>query len=185
MKLTQQTTALDSFLQQLDSAKRNEYDSMIRANPALFDTSAAARDAGFTAWRARQEYRPYSSSSSGPSEDEWAALIGVVVVFALVVRQALRVRHARQAARASGIPQPRPIPPAERVRSWHAGQLATAWVGVLLADVALRWLFVYNVERGYDSNDFGAALCVLVGAGLTGAMLWASWTWFGNRERKT
>src|SRR4051812_26239040 len=97
-----QTRMLDSLAGRESTAKGNEYDSTIRANPSLFDdTSAAAR--------ARQSYYgSYGTASSGPTADDWAILISLLVVLALVialvVRQALRVRYARQAASASGIP---------------------------------------------------------------------------------
>ncbi len=69
-----------------------------------------------------------------------------------------------------------------RFLSWHPGQLAIVWVGVLLADRVLVALSRYNFDRGYADNYFWAAICALTLALATSVLLWISWEWFGARK---
>jgi hypothetical protein len=106
--------------------------------------------------------------------------IGVVIgAFVFFVALGKAIDELRS-LRASG----RGLDGIRRFRAWHPGQLATAWIGVLLADLVFRALFNYNQDRGYDINDFGAAMCVVIGGSITVAMLWISWQWFGSRQQK-
>lgn len=159
--MTQQTT-LDSLIQRIDSAKRNEPDSLPRDLFSFLDSGQA---------------RPQQDSTS--QADIW----GVVIAVVFLVIAAWRDLRERKRKKSNQLADRLQL--ADRVRAWHAGQLATAWVAVLFVDVVLRSLFAYNVDRGYDDNIFAAGLCVIVGFSLTAAMLWASWTWFGSRERKS
>ena len=69
-----------------------------------------------------------------------------------------------------------------RFQSWHPGQLAIVWLGVLVGDRVLVALFRYNADSGFADNYFWAAICALTVALATSVLFWISWEWFGARR---
>ena len=88
---------------------------------------------------------------TGNAWDDWAIVLGPVLIFAAIVALLMRPRHGERSplkAAANGLER------ITRLPGWAAGTFGTASGGLLLAMLGFYWDVAWHIDKGRDKVLF-------------------------------